>query len=110
MGEEMKTPSRGSGVGIGRGPSAAPGGGPTTGPPPGMRAAWWRGVYGDHLGPDSLWRRCARSGSGRLALLVGGSDQHLVDSDVRRLGDDVEDRPGDVLGPQLPDPLGVALR
>ena len=33
-----------------------------------------------------------------LPFLLGGADQHLVDCDVPRPGDDVGDRVGDVLG------------
>ena len=45
-----------------------------------------------------------------LSLLFGGADQHLVDGDVPRAGDDVGDRVGDVPGlHRLPEPAPYAL-
>jgi hypothetical protein len=45
-----------------------------------------------------------------LPLLLGGADQHLVDRDVPRPGNDIGDRVGDVLGfHPLPELVSQAL-
>src|SRR3954447_26893480 len=131
--EEMNTRRRWSGVGIDPAPSAAPGGGPTTGPPPagcsgvtwesteaaltriafpGVRPAPMVGRTRRHparWAPEGPTGRRSRGRSPNSPLLVGRPDQDLVDRHVRRLRDDVGDRPGDVLGLQLADALGVPV-